>query len=145
MTKNIKDAYTITLYCCGCEKHVAARLTSGAEIYPHRPDLASVPRWKCDACGNHVGTHHKTENPTKPLGCIPTPELRTHRQRIHSVIDPMWKRVPPGSDRKKKRRQIYAALSSALGYSFHSAELRTVEEALRVHSIALRIVDELRG
>ena len=30
------------IYCCGCEDKVIARLTDGAEIYPHRFDLPSL-------------------------------------------------------------------------------------------------------
>lgn len=60
------------IYCTGCGKDVQARLTDGAERYPHRPDLYELPFWKCDTCGNYVGCHHKTRAPTKPLGCIAT-------------------------------------------------------------------------
>ena len=67
------------IWCCGCGKEVDARLTDGAEVYPHRRDLASLPFWKCDACGNFVGCHHKTRERTKPLGCIPTPEIKDVR------------------------------------------------------------------
>jgi hypothetical protein len=68
------------IYCCGCESAVQARLTDGREIYPHRPDLADLPFWKCDGCGNHVGCHHKTNDRTRPLGNIPTPEIRIARK-----------------------------------------------------------------
>ncbi|NTG07102.1 hypothetical protein [Rhizobium rhizogenes] len=57
-----------TLFCCGCQAEVSARLTDGKEIYPHRRDLHDLPFWKCDACKNFVGCHHKTANHTKPLG-----------------------------------------------------------------------------
>lgn len=80
------------IYCCGCEKKVPARLTDGAEIYPHRHDLSGLPFWKCDTCGNFVGCHHKTKNRTRPLGCIPTPEIKEARKRIHSLLDPLLAR-----------------------------------------------------
>lgn len=67
-----------TIFCCGCGVDVQARLTDVAEIYPHRDDLHSLPFWRCDACGNSVGCHHKTQNPTRPLGCIPTNEIKKH-------------------------------------------------------------------
>ena len=79
------------IYCCGCNKDTAARLTNGEEIYPHRKDLYSLPFWKCDQCGNYVGCHHKTKNQTKPLGCIPTQEIKNIRKKIHTVLDPLWK------------------------------------------------------
>lgn len=114
------------LWCCECKDDVEARLTSGAEVYPHRPDLASIPRWKCDACGNHVGTHHKTNNPTRPLGNIPSDEIKRARIKIHALIDPAWK------SGKVKRRAIYAHLSNRIGREYHTGEIRTLEEARAV-------------
>ena len=99
------------------------RLTSGIEIYPHRKDLSEIPFWKCDTCGNFVGCHHKTNNRTRPLGSIPTPEIREWRKKIHALLDPMWK---GGSF---KRSSIYAELSSAIGRQYHTAEVNTQQEA----------------
>lgn len=93
------------IYCCGCKADVGARLTDGREIYPHRADLAALPFWKCDACGNAVGCHHKTKERTRPLGCIPTPELKTARSHIHRVLDPLWEITPlrpPGTLRNDR-------------------------------------------
>ena len=118
------------LWCCQCRGDVEARLTTGAEIYPHRPDLAAHPRWVCDGCKNHVGTHHKTSDPTRPLGNIPSPELRRARMHIHSLIDPAWE---SGAVRRKV---IYAQLSAALGREYHTAELRTLDEARTVYAAA---------
>lgn len=122
------------LWCCGCNGEVEARLTTGAEVYPHRPDLARLPRWRCDACGNHVGTHHKTSNPTRPLGNIPTPEIANARRHIHALIDPAWQ------SGRMSRRAVYSALSVRLGYEYHTAEIRTVDEARRVYREALAVV-----
>lgn len=121
MTRQMK------LYCCGCGKDVDARLTCGAETYPHRRDLSNLPFWKCDDCKNFVGCHHKTTSKTKPLGCIPTKELKAARQSVHAAIDPIWKsgRMP--------RRELYRILAEALGVSeYHTAELRSVEQAQTV-------------
>jgi len=115
--------------CCGCEKKVDARLTDGGEIYPHRPDLKSLPFWKCDACGNYVGCHHKTKNRTQPLGCIPTPEIKNARQHIHKLLDPIWQ------SGKMKRKEIYKILSDRLGWKYHTANIRSVEEAREVYRI----------
>jgi hypothetical protein len=115
---------TRQIYCCGCVGNVKARLTSGAEIYAHRPDLAALPFWKCDACGNHVGCHHKTANRTEPLGCIPTPEIRKARSHIHAILDPLWK------GKKKARGRVYGKLASKLGLKeYHTADIRSVEQA----------------
>lgn len=118
------------IWCCQCQADVDARLTSGAETYPHRADLAAVPRWKCDGCGNHVGTHHKTDNPTRPLGNIPSPELKKARIAIHDLVDPHWK------SGVIRRKTLYAHLSKTLGRQYHTGELRTIEEARTVYAAA---------
>ena len=120
------------IYCCQCEKEVDARLTSGAEIYPHRNDLSSLPFWKCK-CGNFVGCHHKTPQRTRPLGCIPTPEIRNARKHIHAILDPIWK------NGKMKRGSLYAEISDRIGYQFHTSEIRSIEEARNVYRIILDI------
>lgn len=73
------------IFCCCCENDVHARLTDGREIYPHRHDLYSLPFWRCDGCGNHVGCHHKTKDRTRPLGVIPT---RHANQRYGGNVSP---------------------------------------------------------
>lgn len=113
---------SLTIWCCGCDEHTEARLTSGEEIYPHRKDLYELPFWICDSCGNFIGCHHKTASRTRPLGCIPTKELRCKRQKIHTIMDPIWK------SGKVKRNHIYKWLSDELGYKYHTANIRNVEE-----------------
>ncbi len=121
------------IYCCGCGTEVEARLTDGKEIYPHRRDLYDLPFWKCDTCRNYVGCHHKTPERTKPLGVIPTPELKKARMDIHAIIDPLWK------EGGMKRHQVYGVLTRALGRQYHTAELRSVEEAQIVYKAACGI------
>ena len=129
----------MNIYCTGCTKEVDARLTNGKEIYPHRSDLYDLPFWKCDSCGNFVGCTHKTANRTKPLGCIPTPELRTARKHIHAILDPLWK------SGKMHRGQVYGELNKQLGYTYHTAELRDIEEARRVYRIVRNIARQQSG
>src|SRR4051812_39718691 len=116
-----------TIYCCGCSQDVIARLTDGQEIYPHRSDLGHLPFWRCDTCGNHVGCHHQTSDRTRPLGVIPTPEIREARKHIHAILDPLWK------SGQWKRGDIYAKLHETIGHPYHTAELRTLEEARAVY------------
>lgn len=118
------------LHCCGCGHDVEARLTNGKEVYPHRPDLFDLPFWKCDVCGNFVGCHHKTANRTCPLGCIPTPEIKRIRMKIHALIDPIWK------SGRLSRSKLYLMLSKKVGWEYHTAKISTVEEAERVLKIA---------
>ena len=115
--------------CCGCDRKVEARLTDGGEIYPHRTDLKSLPFWKCDGCGNYVGCHHKTKNRTQPLGCIPTPEIKKARQHIHRLLDPIWQ------SGKAKRRDLYKILSDSLGWKYHTANIRSIDEARKVYRL----------
>lgn len=111
------------LYCCGCKAIAWSRLTDGSEIYPHRTDLAGLPFWKCDECGNYVGCHHKTRQRTKPLGVIPTAEIRKARAHIHEILDPLWK------SGTFERGRLYHEIASALGIQkFHTADLRSIED-----------------
>lgn len=122
------------IYCCGCSSDVNARLTDGAEIYPHRSDLARLPFWKCDSCGNFVGCHHKTKQRTAPLGCIPTPEIKEARSHIHRILDPLWK------SGRFKRRELYSKIANSLGIKeYHTAELRSVEQARDAYRAILEI------
>jgi hypothetical protein len=123
----------VKIFCVGRQADVDARLTNGAEVYPHRPDLAQKPLWKC-ACGLYVGCHPGTE---KPLGVMPTKELSKARGHIHALIDPVWK------NRRMSRRKIYSKLSKFLGREYHTGEIRSVEEAREIYRAALQIVKGL--
>lgn len=124
------------IYCCACAKDVEARLTDGKEIYPHRPDLKSLPFWKCDTCNNYVGCHHKTKNRTAPLGCIPTAEIKDARKHIHALIDPIYQ------SGLMTRKKLYELLSDAVGWKYHTAKIRTIEEARTAYKAALKIVKD---
>ena len=115
-----------TIWCTACECYVDARLTSGKEIYPHRPDLADIPMWRCDACHNYVGTHWKSKEPLKPLGVIADRDIMNARRHIHALLDPMWKTG------RIRRGRAYKYISKHLGYSYHTGEIRTIEEARKV-------------
>lgn len=125
----------LLIHCCGCGDKIEARLTSGQEIYPHRNDLNKLPFWKCDTCGNYVGCHHKTKDRTRPLGNIPTPEIRKARQHIHAILDPLW------IGKRASRRQIYKKISDKIGWNYHTANIKTVEEARKIY----RIVKEMNN
>lgn len=128
-----KMANTMTIYCCGCDKKVEPTLVYGKDVYPHRKDLQFLPFWRCDVCNNFVGCHHKTSNPTAPLGCIPTHELRKARGHIHRILDPIWQK------KIMSRKEIYALISKELGWKYHTAKLRTVEEARVVYKLLMEI------
>lgn len=132
------NSQTKVIYCTGCEKDVNARLTNGAERYPHRPDLAELPFWHCDTCGAWVGCHHKTSQPTRPMGTLATPEMLEARKAIHALLDPIWQSndVP--------RAKIYAYITRQLGHQYHTGELRTMEEARQVWKIAADINNQYK-
>ena len=126
------------IYCCGCESPVIARLTDGKEIYPTRPDLANLPYWKCDICGNYVGCHHKNpRNRIKPLGCIPTRRIRRARQKIHKVLDPIWQ------NKLTSRTKLYKLVAKRLGKkTFHTGSIQSMEEADQVYEVVLKLSEE---
>lgn len=117
------------IWCCACSERVMADLVGGKDVYPHREDLYDLRFYKCPHCGNFVGTHKADR---RPLGCIPTPELKYARQKIHEILDPLWQGKAPGT-----RKKIYQALSDALGYEYHTANTRTIEECRTVYKHVL--------
>ena len=126
------------IFCCTCNAEVSARLTDGKEIYPHRKDLYSFPFWKCDSCNNFVGCHHKTKNRTKPLGVIASKEIKNARIKIHEILDPIWK------SKQLSRSELYRRLTDELGYQYHTAEIKTIEEARNIYQIILNIKKDLK-
>lgn len=129
-------SYTKLIYCCTCQKDIPARLTKGKEIYPHRNDLWKKFYWICDTCKNYVGVHNKNLE-FKPLGVIPSQEIRQARMKIHAIIDPLWK------SNKMSRSTLYKKISEKLGKQYHTAEIRTVEEVNTILNIIQEIKKEM--
>lgn len=103
-------------------------------VYPRSPKLAHDKFWMCNSCKNFIGCHkNANKNKMKPLGVIANKELKQARISIHNIIDPIWK------EEKMKRGEVYAILSQELGYTYHTGELRSLDEARKVW----RIVAEL--
>src|SRR6185369_17371674 len=124
------------IYCTGCKIDVEARLTYGTEMYPSRPDLASLPFWICDICHSFVGCHHKWRSNRKgsnsrirPLGVLATQEIKNARKHIHALLDPLWK------SGKIKRGKAYAYVSKRIGREYHTADIRSIEEARIIYKI----------
>lgn len=127
------------IYCTGCNQEVEARLTNGAEHYPSRPDLADLPFWTHDTCNTWVGTHYKTEYPTRPLGVLATYELVNARKKLHALLDPLWK------SGKFERRDLYAIIGKRLGRPYHNAEIRSIEEAEEIKSAITQLKQRYGG
>jgi hypothetical protein len=142
----MKNQIHRSVYCCACINQTNARLTSGKELYPHRPDLAQLNFWKCDKCNNFVGCHNKSKNPTEPLGFIPTPELKKARVHIHAILDPLWKPSPDekGKAWRERRGKIYRIIAREMNIKeYHTAQIRTIEEAREVYKIVKRMPELL--
>lgn len=128
----------MSIYCCTCQQNVTAGLCTVAQVYPHRSDFAALPFWVCPHCKNFVGCHHKTQDRTRPLGVIPSAEIRKARQHIHRALDPIWKSgsIP--------RKSLYRRLANTLGLKeYHTAEIKTIEDARTVYRAVLAIRKEL--
>jgi hypothetical protein len=124
---------TIWIYCTVCKQDVAAQECYGRHIYLRRPDLDDKRFYMCPTCGNYVGTHKDG----RPLGTIPSPELRDQRKWVHNVIDPYW--LEDGYADRAKRKQLYSALSEALGKEYHTGNLNSREECVEVVSCYVRL------
>ena len=122
------------LFCVNCNKEINGVLTDGREIYPHRPDLYSKKFWKCPECDNYVGCHGES---TRPLGCIPTEEIKKARIKLHSKFDPLWK------SGKISRRNLYKRISTEIGRTFHNGDTRSVEECDIIFKLLEKVEKEL--
>lgn len=124
------------IYCCECKKEVESELVKGNMVYPHRQDLKDLLFYQCPSCKKFVGTHKGT---TIPLGVIPNEEIKKIRIKIHSIIDPLWK------GKQKSRTQIYNYISSKLGYQYHTANIRSLEEGAKILKIVKELEDDGRN
>lgn len=112
--------------CADC--HAAARLTCGAEVYPHRPDLADKPVWLC-SCGARCGCHPNT---IKPLGTPAGPDTRAARMAAHASFDALWKQG------HMSRSAAYRWLAEQMGMHPDSCHIgmMSAEQAERVATLA---------
>lgn len=112
------------IFCVACKKHIQPQRCTGETVYPNRPDLYAKQFFVCPYCGNYVGAHADG----RPLGTIPTLELRRARIMVHSLIDGYWL---PTRD-TNKRRELYAAISNHIGKEYHTGELNSIDECNKV-------------
>lgn len=123
---------TRSIYCTNCNDNVEAEMVSGLDVYPHRPDLSKLRFYRCPVCANFVGTHKGTP---RPLGCIPSPELKRARIAVHNKMDRLWK------SKLIRRTALYSQISKMMGYTYHNGETRTVEECEK----ALKIIEQIES
>jgi hypothetical protein len=107
-----------------------ARLVTGQDLYPHRPDLYAKRFWKC-LCGAYVGCHG---GGITPLGYPAGPETRKARSAAHAAFDPMWK------GKSRSRSSAYKWLADQLGLDPHATHISWMDEATarRVVEVCVR-------
>lgn len=127
------EYYEKGIFCCCCACIVQPELVTGSDVYPHRDDLGHKKFWRCLGCANYVGCHPGGK---RPLGNIPTPELRKARQHIHAILDPLWKSGRIG------RGAVYARISERIGQEYHTGEIKSVEDARNIYRIVKEIAAE---
>lgn len=91
-----------------------AKLVTGAELYRHRPDLATFKFWQCRPCDAYVGCH-KRGTGTQPLGRLANAALRMWKGNAHTVFDPFWNSYKYVERRRVARMAAYARLARDLG------------------------------
>jgi len=123
------------VFCCICNKNVYALKVKGDVIYPHRSDLYEKVFYQCQKCKGYVGSHGHGHN--TPLGVIASKEIKNARQHIHKLIDPLWK------SKRVKRGRIYKHLSRYMGFEYHTAHLKTIEECRKVYKLSLKFIETL--
>lgn len=97
-------AKEIMVSCPYCGER--AKLVTGKDLYPHRPDLYAKPFYACLPCDAYVGCHEGTTN---PLGRLANFELRKAKMAAHAVFDPIWR------SGTMRRTQAYQWLAGELG------------------------------
>ncbi len=122
------------LECVECDR-AAPTLTTGREIYPHRPDLWDQSYWRCE-CGAYVGCHKGTD---LAKGRTAKKETLAARGRAHAVFDPLWraKSAMEGLALNHCRGLAYKWLADQMQMSRESCHIgwMTREQADRVVSI----------
>ncbi len=95
-----------------------AKLVTGKEIYPHRPDLYDKKFWQCWPCEAYVGCHPGTET---SLGRLADKTLRFYKSQAHKAFDPMWKR------HGMSRKQAYQWLADRLRIDVEDCHIGTFD------------------
>lgn len=117
--------------CPYCQKR--SRLTDGAEVYPHRPDLKHKRFYLCAPCDAFVGCHPDS---TQALGGPANAELRSARTAAHRAFDPIWR------SGKKSRSQAYSWLAGELGIDQDRCHIGMFDLETCEHVVFLCSVDD---
>ncbi|WP_028492623.1 zinc-finger-containing protein [Thioalkalivibrio sp. ALE19] len=93
---------------------------TGAEVYPHRPDLAGKAFYQCAPCDARVGCHPGTN---KPLGRLANAALRRAKSRAHKAFDGLWR------DGSMTRSEAYAWLAEQMDLPVKRCHIGQFDEA----------------
>lgn len=104
--------------CPSCGEE--AKLVTGREVYPHRPDLFAKKFWACLPCGAWAGCHPGTN---RRMGRLATAETRALKQAAHAAFDPLWK------SGRMKRKEAYAWLREKTGLSERDCHIGWMSDA----------------
>lgn len=115
---------------CPCGSHGTP--VTGADIYPHRPDLHRKLFYKCDSCGRYVGCHRSGE----PFGHLANAETRAARGRAHKAFDAIWQ------GGLCSRGRLYARMKREIG--IHHIAWCTADECETVINWSLNYVSSKR-
>lgn len=103
----------MTMICPYCD--CPAEWVDNAVIYGKRYGKSWMT-WYCRPCDARVGCH---QNTMRPLGTMADAALRKTRMETHAAIDGIWRGKRKA---KKKRSEMYAKLSDAIGEEVHVGE-----------------------
>lgn len=97
---------------------LAARLVTGAKIYPDRPDLASNFLWYCEDCQAWVGCHN---GGAIPKGRLANAALRRMKIQAHRHFDNIWKNWK--GSKTKRRGKAYRMLAHKMGLTVEECHI----------------------
>ena len=107
----------MSVICDYCGR--SAKLITGQQLYPHRPDLAHIQAWQCKPCNAHVGCHDGTD---KPKGRLANSQLRRAKIAAHAAFDPIWmdrfkwkSEIDPKYKKSMARGGRYKKLAKVMG------------------------------
>lgn len=114
-----------TPVCDYCSRPSAA--TTGATIYPHRPELSRLQFFACEPCGAWVGCHDGT---SVPLGRLADASLRKARSEAHRAFDPIWKKQMEETrcSKRRARDQAYTWLAREMNLPVQECHIGAFDE-----------------
>lgn len=65
--------------------------------------------------------------------------MKDARKHIHARLDPIWK------EKRMDRKHLYARLTTVLGRQYHTADLRTLDEAREIYRAIAEIQREINA